>query len=145
MYTHLSHLSPLVCACQLTHPGPIQCLNSIQHVFSEGKNGGEYRGLPRSTVTFAWSFFPVSPLYDTYQDCAPTSVQGDGNTELVFKLRRLINKPQLAPWKHKAGEGFMLPGKPSFSRRQLDKDMEQMKIRIWGTTFKAWETVNEKV
>lgn len=31
----------------------------------------------------------------------------------------------------------MLPGKPSVSRRQLDKDMEQVKIRIWGTALKA--------
>lgn len=116
----------------------MQCLNSsIQHVFSEGKNRGEYHGLPRDTVTFAWSLLPLSPLYDTYQDCAPTSVQDDGDVELAFRLRRLRNiKQQLAPWKGESGEGLRLPGKPSLSRRQLDKDMEQV-IRIWGTTFKA--------
>lgn len=139
MYRHISHLSPLMCDCQLTHPEHTQCLNSsIQHLFIDGKNGGEYHGLPRDTVTFTWSLLPVSLLYDTYQDCAPTSVQDGGDVELAFKLRRLINiKLQLVPWNRKSGEGLMLPGKPSVSGRQLDKAMEQVKIRIWGTAFKA--------
>lgn len=31
----------------------------------------------------------------------------------------------------------MLPGKPSLSRRQLGKDMEQVKIRIWGDSIQG--------
>lgn len=30
---------------------------------------------------------PCKCLYDTYQGCAPTSVQDDGDVELAFKLR----------------------------------------------------------
>ena len=96
MYRHISHLPSLVCDYQLTHPGPIQCLNSsIQPVFSEGMNGGEYLGLLRDTVTSAWSLLPVSPLNDT-QDCAPTSVQDDGDVKLVVTLRRLTDEYQAA-------------------------------------------------
>lgn len=57
---------------------------------------------------------------------------------MAFKLRRLINiKLQLVPWNCKSGEGLMLLGKLFVSGRQLDKAMEQVKIRIWGTAFKA--------
>lgn len=58
-------------------------------------------------------------------------MQGDRDVELVFELRRLRNiNLQLAPWKHEAGEGPMLTGKPALSRRQPGKDMEQVKIKI---------------